>query len=181
MRRCFGLILVYLLCQAPVIGAQGTYQEPEDFLAEAFDGRPPESSVIWMTGGLKETVEEIMGHRYASLRVRYWRRGAVTAWILEEIGKERPITTGLVVKEGELARLKVLIYRESRGWEVRHEFFTDQFKGAMLTGDLELDRNIDGITGATLSVRAMKKLARLALYLHDTVVSGEDEEQDNNQ
>ena len=30
----------------------------------------------------------------------------------------------------------------------------------------ELDRTIDGISGATLSTRALTKLARLALYLH---------------
>ncbi len=29
-----------------------------------------------------------------------------------------------------------------------------------------LDRHIDGISGATLSVNAMKKMARLALLLH---------------
>ena len=64
-----------------------------------------------------------------------------------------------------LERIKVLEFRESRGWEVRHAFFTDQFRAARLTKDRNLDRDIDGISGATLSVRAMKKLAALALYL----------------
>lgn len=175
MRRSLLLTLVYLLSPAPVLGAQGTYQEPADFLSNVFDGSVPRPSLIWMTGDVKAVVEQIMGHRYASLRVRYWRRDLTTAWVLEEIGKERPITTGLVVRDGQLSKLKVLIYRESRGWEVRHEFFTEQFTGATLTGDLELDRRIDGITGATLSVRAMKKLARLALYLHEIVVEDDQE------
>jgi hypothetical protein len=61
--------------------------------------------------------------------------------------------------------LRVLEFRESRGWEVRYPFFTDQFGGIGLRPDLQLDRPIDGISGATLSVRALKKLARLALYL----------------
>jgi len=50
--------------------------------------------------------------------------------------------------------------------EVRYPFFTDQYKDASLQKDKQLDRTIDGISGATLSVRALTKLARLALYLH---------------
>jgi hypothetical protein len=65
----------------------------------------------------------------------------------------------------------VLIFRESRGWEVRHDFFTDQFKGVTLNDDRELDLPIDNISGATLSVRALTRLARLALYLHNNHVA----------
>ncbi len=71
----------------------------------------------------------------------------------------------MVINEGRLEIIKVLVFRESRGEEIRHPFFTDQFKDARLDHKGNLDRTIDGISGATLSVRAMKKLARLALYL----------------
>jgi hypothetical protein len=46
---------------------------------------------------------------------------------------------------------------------VRYPFFTDQFDGATLTAKSRLDRNIDGITGATLSVGAVTRIARVAL------------------
>jgi len=105
--------------------------------------------------------------------VRYWSRDERTAWILEEIGKTEPITTGIVVDKGAIARISVLIYRESRGWEVRYPFFTDQFKGATLNSTHELDRNIDGISGATLSVRALTRLARVALLLDAKVRQAE--------
>jgi len=71
----------------------------------------------------------------------------------------------VVIQDGVLERIKVLIFRESRGWEVRYPFFTDQFKGAALNHDGALNKSIDGISGATLSVRALKKIATLALYL----------------
>lgn len=145
--------------------ARGTYQEPDAFLAEIFSDDTPEPAVIWLTGERKIAVEQLLGHRYSSLRVRYWLRAQRSAWILEEIGKDQPITIGLVVNTGRLENIRVLVYRESRGEEIRHPFFTDQFKDAQLDDTGNLDRNIDGISGATLSVRAMKKLARLALYL----------------
>ena len=61
--------------------------------------------------------------------------------------------------------MKVLVFRESRGWEVRYPFFTEQFADASLKAETKLDRKIDGISGATLSVDALIKLARLALFL----------------
>lgn len=153
-------------------GIEEVYLAPEAFLAEAFPGAEPKAAKFWITGAHRGAIEEILGHGLAALRVGYWRAGRRTAWILEEIGKVKPITTGLVVDDGAIARIRVLVYRESRGWEVRHDFFTEQFAGARLEDGLRLDRRIDGISGATLSVRALTNLARLALYLHRAVIDG---------
>jgi hypothetical protein len=114
-------------------------------------------------------IYEIMEHDLGVLRLKYWEKAGRTAWILEEIGKERPITAGIVVNDSKIESINVLVFRESRGWEVRYPFFTDQFSDATLKEDKQLDRHIDGISGATLSVNAMKKMARLALLLHQEV------------
>ena len=150
--------------------AADVYQEPDAFIAGAFDGEPPAQEVLWLKGEARADVKRVLGDSPDSLRVRYWRREARTAWILERIGKHEPITTGVVVQDGEVRKIKVLIYRESRGWEVRHDFFTDQFTGATLNGARDgLDRHIDGISGATLSVRALTNIAEMALVLHGAV------------
>ena len=149
--------------------ARGVYQTPEAFLDELFGGEPPQPRVIWLKGDTKKTTDRIMGHRYPGLRIRYWSKDNRSAWILEEIGKERPITAGVVINEKGIELVRVLEFRESRGAEIRHPFFTDQFPGIQLTDENQLDRHIDGISGATLSVRALKKLARLSLYLHSQV------------
>lgn len=120
--------------------------------------------MLWLKDEIKTDSTEILGHPYPGLRIRYWLQEPRSAWILEEIGKEKPITVGLVVNGGKLEKVRILAFRESRGWEVRHPFFTRQFDGVGLTADQQLDHDIDGISGATLSVRALEKLARLALY-----------------
>lgn len=150
-------------------GIEDVYLAPDAFLAGVFGGTVPKAKKFWLRGAHREEIKDILGHGYGALRIRYWREGARTAWILEEIGKVKPITTGLAVDRGAIERVRVLIYRESRGWEVRHDFFTAQFVGARIGANRRLDRNIDGISGATLSVRALTNLARLALYLHATV------------
>jgi hypothetical protein len=160
------------MASSPALSAE-VYLAPEKFLAESFGGNVPKPSVLWISGETRDAVEKILGHSAGALRVRYWSQDERTAWILEEIGKTEPITTGIVVDKGAIARISVLIYRESRGWEVRYPFFTDQFKGATLNSMHELDRNIDGISGATLSVRALTRLARVALLLDAKVRQAE--------
>ena len=153
--------------------AQGVYQVPDEFINEVFDHDPPKSKELWLRKLLKEEVKSIMGHDLGVLRLRYWYKDDRSAWILEEIGKERPITTGIVVNKNKIELVRILIFRESRGWEVRHPFFTDQFKDANLMQENKLDRSIDGISGATLSVKAVTKLARLALMLNRYVTGSE--------
>ena len=146
--------------------ATGNYQEPSEFVQEVFSGAAPKVSKIWINKDLNEKIRGIMGHDLGVLRLKYWRKDERTAWILEEIGKERLITAGVVINASRIESIKVLSFRESRGWEVRYPFFTDQFSDASLKENNLLDRHIDGISGATLSVKAMKKMARLALMLH---------------
>jgi len=148
-----------------------TYQNPENFLKEAFPNATPQAKILWITKTRGEVARRILGHNFGALRQRYWRNGERTVWILDEIGKMHPITTGILVEGGAIKRIRVLIYRESRGGEVRYPFFTEQFEGATLTKNLKLDRHIDGISGATLSVRALTHLAELALYLHGEAIN----------
>lgn len=166
------IILFLVMVLAPALSqAKGVYQTTDEFINEVFAGDPPKSQKLWLDQDLKDRIREILGHDLRVLRLRYWQRDNRTAWVLEEIGKERPITTGIAVKDGEIEVLKILIFRESRGWEVRYPFFTDQFKQAALTGEDQLDTPIDGISGATLSVNAVTKLARLALMFDHHVMN----------
>jgi len=152
-----------------LVSAKGVYLEPEAFLSGIFDQATPEASRLLIKEELKKDIKQILGHRYKTFRIPYWQKDGRTVWILEEIGKELPITAGFVVADGKIEQFKVLIFRESRGWEVRNDFFTQQFYGAHLLPKQKLSHHIDNITGATMSVDAMKKLSRMALYLHQHV------------
>ncbi len=166
MKHGFLIVVVTLLSVSAWAGE--VYLSSKDFVSQAFGGTPPEPQAVWLTGNLGKQAAAVLQHPLRTVRVRYWLAGERTAWVLEEIGKERPITAGFVVDNGAIEQARVLAFRESRGWEIRHAFFTDQFHGAALAGE-RLDRSIDGISGATLSVRAMKRMARLALLLDDAV------------
>lgn len=162
-----------LLLLTLVFPAWGADQEAEmdRFLGETL-GKPPDAETLWIVGDLQPAVRAILEHDYPAPRVRYWRAGQRTVWVLDEIGKEMPITVGIAIADGAVERVKVLLYRESRGWEVKSPAFTAQFSGAKLAEGHRLDRHIDGISGATLSVRALSRLTRIALLFDRQVNKG---------
>ena len=164
-------VLLAVLLLTPIAASGQTFQEPDAFLQEAFSQNVPEPELLTVTPEMQRDIARILRHPYRAQRLRYWREGARTVWILEEIGRYRPITVGFVVSQGAIETIRVLIYRESHGWEVRHDFFTDQFKGLTLDEQSNLSGKIDGISGATLSVNALRNLARFALYLDRAVTS----------
>lgn len=163
------LALAWLLPATPA-AARGTYLPPGDFIQQAFTA-PPTPQLLWLDKEQQQSLSTILGHHYPALRLRYWRQQQRTAWVLEEIGKEQPITVGIVINNGAIEIFEILIFRESRGSEIRHPFFTRQFDKVTLDKNSQLSRPVDGITGATLSVRAATKLARLALLLHQQVTN----------
>ena len=166
-------VLLVVLALGPAFagpsGEAGRYVETDEYLRGAFPAEVPAARTLWVTGELRESVERTRGHPYQVLRVRYWQDGGRSAWVLDEIGKELPITIGITVDSGAIDNVRVLEFRETRGWEVKYPFFTDQFANAKLVDDGDLDRHIDNITGATLSVGAVTRIARVALLMHEHV------------
>jgi hypothetical protein len=163
--------ILFVILLFSIAHAEEVYQSQDDFLASAFDSIP-DPQRLTISGDLSKQVKKILDHRYKKIRVPYWQDDCRTAWVLEEIGKERPITTGFVVNSQGIEKVKVLIFRESRGWEVKHDFFGHQFIGAKLTNKNKLDSKIDNISGATLSVNAITDISRMALLLHNHVTKG---------
>jgi len=153
-----------MLVAAHAVAGEQVYLPPEAFVMQALGGSA-QQRLLWVTKPIEADLAAIMGHPPAQLRQRYWEANDKTAWIFEEIGKEQPITAGFVVAGGRIEQARVLIYRESRGMEIRYPAFLRQYTGAALTERGRLSKDIDGIVGATLSVNAMERMARAALYL----------------
>ena len=165
-----GLVALVLSLLAP-LGARAdtTYLAPDAFLREVFV-EPPQPSVLWLDKSTQAAITATLGHPYPLARLRYWRAHNKSVWILDEIGKEYPITAGFVVDDARIRRAEVLIYRETRGMEIHLPAFLAQFAGNALDGN-QLREPVDGITGATLSVDAMRRMASTALTLDRIALS----------
>ena len=159
-------VLVLLTSLYWVSQVEATHQNPMGFLSDSFPGRVPAPKVIWISAKLRSRIEEIVKHRYKEFRLRYWAQGRKTVWILHDTVRSRLVSVGIAVDGSRIQKVEILLSTSKRGKLIRNHSLTDQFRGAALSPDNELDRNIDGISGATLSVAAVSRLAQLALFLH---------------
>ncbi len=88
------------------------------------------------------------------------------AVVAEEVGKFYPMTflvgvdTGLRVKG-----VRVLVYRESHGGDVRRLRYLRQYRGKSLSDPIRRHRDIINISGATLSVDALNRGVKKVLFL----------------
>ena len=163
------LATLVALCLSPLCFAQqGVYATLNEVLEQAFPNTTAQQETLWLTNEVKERFEEQLGFEVFGLRQRYWQGDGKTLWILDEIGKEYPITFAFVVENNAINSAIVMEYRESRGGEIRHDFFRQQYNGVRLS-ESKLNQSIDSITGATMSVDAMSKMAKQALWLHREV------------
>ena len=128
-------------------------------------------------GDFKRELESHLGRRFAedSLEVFLAHDGSGNldgyVAIGNEIGKYRPITFAVGIDTRFRVRgVAVLVYRESRGGEVRRSRFLQQYKGKEYADPIRINRDIINITGATMSVRSLnfgvKKLLGLIAYFY---------------
>jgi Na+-translocating ferredoxin:NAD+ oxidoreductase RnfG subunit len=110
---------------------------------------------------------KIAAKSYPYLDVRD-ERGAPLGevFLLDVIGQSQPITFAVAVgADGALRDVAVMVYRESHGEEISDKRFRRQFAGKRLADPIALDKDIDAISGATISSRAATFAARKALQL----------------
>lgn len=98
----------------------------------------------------------------------YDRKGQFTGYavITEELGKYQPITFIVGVRpDFSVEKTAIMVYRESRGGEVRMPRFLYQYKGKKVDDPIRLNRDIINISGATISVRSVNAGVRKVLHV----------------
>ena len=136
-----------------------------DFLNKVFNNQIPKKERIIVKGEYKEKIKAIMGNKYKKRMFSYWRNDTEQVWILNSIGKYKPITAAFITDNCKVKSSHVLVYREQHGYEIKYPAFLLQFKETEMDKTLKLNTKIDNISGATLSVNSMKRMARTALLL----------------
>ena len=150
--------------------AERVYKKTDKYVEDAFNGNVPKKETIWVIGDLRDNINTVNAEYGGTpVRYRYWRQGNRTVWVLENIARTMPITAGVTVEGGMIEDISVLIYRETRGQEIQNRVHRAQFYGVKLNDEIALDKPINGISGSTLSANSMKRMARIALLLHNNV------------
>ena len=129
----------------------------------------PMHSYIILKDDIESGVSKILGDSYHLPVIKYWKVDNKIAFVLEAIGKHEFITTGFVVENDEISDVKVLVYRENYGYEIKYDYFLNQIKGNKIQNNGKLVKRLANISGATLSVNSMRRLSKLSLFLYSKI------------
>jgi hypothetical protein len=87
-------------------------------------------------------------------------------FLLDVIGQSLPITFAVGVKaDGTVQDVQVMVYRETHGNEIRERRFRAQFSGKTLQQPLQVGKDVDAISGATISSHSAAYAVRKGLAL----------------
>ena len=90
------------------------------------------------------------------------------ALVQNTIGKHKPMTYMVGIDStGHVSDVELLIFRESRGSEIRQKRFNAQYEGKTVNDPVRINRDIINISGATMSVRSMSAGIKRVLVLVD--------------
>lgn len=171
---CLLLAIAIMSATAATAAEHHAYQSLDEALREVFAGADSTWTEPWTPDeaaraalaaqlGAPQPPGEVVFHRAR-------RGGRDLGWAVstDEIGLHEPITMLVSVTAGrEVGPVRVLVFRESRGGEVRRRRFLDQFLGKTRADPLRITRDIDAVTGATYSSRAVTAGVKRVLALVD--------------
>ena len=194
MMRFHTVLILSLLAAAPAVGqasapAQATpaaanpvratapgagriFLKVDEALELAFPGCDIERGTVYLTDEERKRVEQLAGSKLGSGIVHPYvalREGQLVGTAFVDVHKVRTLRESLFVvvsPKGRVQRLEVLAFAEPLDYLPRGSWF-GQFKGKQLDEELNLDRGIRGVTGATLSARATTDAVRRTLALHE--------------
>ncbi len=158
-----------LLWQGPSFGKDRVYATEEEVLEMAFPGAEFAKKTVKISDEDKARVESLTGGKYFKKRVTFHIatiKGELAGYAIKvnEKGKKKNITFMVIIDgAGTVKSVDLLVFRESQGYEIENPRWRKQFEGKTLKDPLKPKRDIDNISGATLSVRAVTKGVKGAL------------------
>ncbi|MDH5253445.1 MAG: FMN-binding protein [Nitrospira sp.] len=129
--------------------------------------------VIKLSPEKKTQIEERIGWKFPeqSFEVYIGETGTEVdgyALVQNTIGKHKPMTYMVGVdSKGHVSDVELLVFRESRGSEIRQKRFNAQYEGKTVLDPVRINKDIINISGATMSVRSMSAGIKRVLVLVD--------------
>ena len=174
------LAILFVLAAAPGRAQQDTtvYLTLDQAPKSLFPGAEIERKDVSSTHEFKEKLKARLGRvtptvwepSYSTFKATQDNKTVGYAVVVDEIGKVNPFT--LIVAATPDFRVRdvaVMVYREPRGGEITQKRFLAQFKGKGNGDPILLDRDIVGISGATLSVIGANRAVHKALSVLELV------------
>jgi len=164
-------VLLTLAWVATDVGA-GVYLSRDEALRLAFGDKAVERTSVFLTEGQLARARELAGDDAeirSALVTRFVDADGKSAYFDTHLVRTLQETLMVVITpEVTVERIEILSFLEPREYLPR-EAWLEQFRGRELDRSLALKRKIHGITGATLSARAVTEATRRVLATHQAI------------
>lgn len=179
--------LALVSCRAPGGGSSGRESATTDYMTEdealrlVFPGsRRLVSERLVLRGEERERAESRLEARILepsfTVHAGVKADGSLDGFavIHEEIGKFKPFKFIVGLEpNGAVRRVAILSYRESRGGEIARRRFLSQYPGKRASDPIRLNRDILGISGATMSVNSLNAGVKKVLAVVSSAYLGQ--------
>ncbi len=134
------------------------------------------AKMVQLTPEQMQEIERLSGVPGRTAQHQVWQaraKGKAIGWFFVDqvIGKHELITYALGINaDGAIAQVQVIEYLENVGSQVRYPRWRDQFVGKTVESRLEVDSDIENISGATLSSRHVTDGIRRLMFVHKTAL-----------
>lgn len=129
--------------------------------------------ILRLTHEQKEHIESRIGWKFPEQEFELYigETGGTLdgyAMVHNTIGKHKPMTYMVGVDPGgHVTHVELMVFRESRGSDVRKKRFNYQYEGKTVLDPVRINKDIINISGATMSVRSMSAGVKRVLVLID--------------
>ena len=119
-------------------------------------------------------IERSTGMRFQPGTLRAWRADSGYFFVDAVIGKHDLINYAVALgSDGKIREVEVLEYREAYGGEVRNSRWRAQFVGRRYGDPVQVGRDIQNLSGATLSCQHLTEGIRRVLATYAIVIAGQ--------
>ena len=173
--RPVGLLPIALLGAAvPIVAHAKVYLSIEQSQHDMFGTAALTPHPVALTAAQQDALREASSVSLAFQGNRVWKTSEGGWYVVDEVvGKHETITYAVGINaDGTVRRVEILEYRESYGFEVAGDAWLKQFVGKTSESTIKLGKDIENISGATLSSKHVSDGVKRVMVMYATVLRG---------
>jgi Na+-translocating ferredoxin:NAD+ oxidoreductase RnfG subunit len=149
-----------------------TYFTVEQAQQAIFPGAKMAQAFVTLTDAQKKEIERRSDVNVRFSEIRLWKVADGSYFVVDEVvGKHEFITYAIGLNaDGSVKQIEIMDYRESYGYEVRNAEWRGQFTGKTSAAPLKLEKDIQNVSGATLSCRHVTDGVKRVLATYEIAI-----------
>jgi hypothetical protein len=159
---------------APIAAHSKIYVSVEQAQRDSFGAAALTPFPVALTSAQQDQLHDASSVSLPFQGNRIWKAADGGWFVVDEVvGKHETITYAVAINaDGTVKKVEILEYRESYGYEVAEDKWLQQFVGQGADAPLKLGKDVENISGATLSSKHVADGVKRVLAMYGLVLKG---------